>query len=106
MADPSTCLPLFPSSISTAHKRIQPYIHRTPLLTCKTLDHIASSPSPYHPDVTAPKLNLFFKCENLQKIGAFKARGAHYAILHLIEAVGKEELKRRGVVTHSSGIAT
>jgi hypothetical protein len=46
---------------------------------------------------------LFFKCENFQKIGAFKARGAFHAIARLVEEMGIEEVRRRGVVTHSSG---
>lgn len=51
----------------------------------------------------APKVKLFLKCENQQKIGAFKARGAFYAVSRLIEEQGLEELRRIGVVTHSSG---
>jgi len=51
-----------------------------------------------------PTIRLFFKCENQQKIGAFKARGAFHAILRLIEEEGLENVRRRGVVTHSSGM--
>lgn len=51
----------------------------------------------------APKVKLFLKCENQQKIGAFKARGAFYAVSRLIEERGLEELRRIGIVTHSSG---
>lgn len=53
-----------------------------------------------------PRLRFFFKCENYQRIGAFKARGAFHALLRLVEERGEEEVKRRGVVTHSSGIST
>jgi threonine dehydratase len=72
-------------SISQAHERIKPYIHKTPVLTCKAIDDLAGC-------------NLFFKCENFQKVGAFKARGAMNAILSLT----REELNK-GVATHSSG---
>jgi threonine dehydratase len=71
--------------ILTAHERIRPYVHRTPVLTTSRLD-------------AASGAKLFFKCENLQKIGAFKARGATNAVFVLDEATAK-----RGVATHSSG---
>ncbi|RDW67367.1 threonine/serine dehydratase [Aspergillus mulundensis] len=101
-----------PTSIQEAHALITPYIHRTPLLTNRTLNAIASTPqspdallgTPYEGSTPAnPKINFFFKCENFQRIGAFKARGAFHALLRLIERVGEEEVRRRGVVTHSSG---
>ncbi|KAL2441552.1 Serine racemase [Exophiala dermatitidis] len=129
MADPSTCPPLTPSSIRTAYSKIRPYIHKTPLLSSKSLNAIASSidPSVYLSDnppsfaevevadnndnaqsqlstePSAPTFKLFFKCENFQKIGAFKARGAFHAVTRLIDEMGVEEVRRRGVVTHSSG---
>jgi threonine dehydratase len=103
MADPKKCLPLTPESIKQAHRTIKPYIHRTPVLTSMTLDRIASTPS--KPGAPAPRFRLFFKCENYQKIGAFKARGAFHAVKHLIEELGIDEVRRRGVVTHSSGTA-
>lgn len=68
-----------------AHERIMPYIHRTPVLTSSYLD-----------DLTGAK--LFFKCENFQKAGAFKVRGASNAVFGLSEADAA-----RGVCTHSSG---
>lgn len=71
--------------IVAAHERIVPRIHRTPVLTCASLDAMAG-------------LRLFFKCENLQKTGSFKIRGASNAILSLPEGES-----RKGVVTHSSG---
>jgi threonine dehydratase len=71
--------------IREAHARIALRIHRTPVMTCRSLDRAANA-------------TLFFKCENLQKSGSFKIRGASNAIASLSEA----ELKR-GVVTHSSG---
>jgi threonine dehydratase len=72
-------------SITDAHDRIRSYIHKTPVLTCHAIDEIAGC-------------RLFFKCENFQKVGAFKARGAMNAILTLT----KDELQK-GVATHSSG---
>src|SRR5258707_15849441 len=70
---------------AAAHDRIRPPIHRTPVLTSARLDEASGA-------------KLFFKCENLQKIGAFKARGATNAVFVLDEATAK-----RGVATHSSG---
>lgn len=65
--------------------RIRPYIHRTPVLTSTALNDIAG-------------MSLYFKCENFQKMGAFKIRGACNAILQLTEAQ-----RAKGIVTHSSG---
>jgi threonine dehydratase len=72
-------------AIVEAHERIRPRIHRTPVLTGRSLNEMA-------------KADLFFKCENLQKTGSFKIRGATNAIFSLTEEEG-----RHGVVTHSSG---
>src|ERR1700732_3172667 len=72
-------------AIRAAHQRIRPHIHRTPVLTSERLD-------------LASGAKLFFKCENFQKIGAFKARGATNAVFSLDDATAK-----RGVATHSSG---
>lgn len=71
--------------IRAAHERIRAYIHRTPVLTSSRLDE-------------ASGVKLFFKCENFQKVGAFKARGATNAVFVLDDTSAK-----RGVVTHSSG---
>src|SRR5690606_27465579 len=76
---------MYKEDIITAHKRIKPYIHNTPILTSKLINEIAGA-------------NLFFKCENFQKMGAFKMRGATNAIMQL-----SDEQKQKGVVTHSSG---
>jgi len=73
------------SDIHAAAARIAGHVHRTPLATSTTLDSELG-------------LSAFFKCENLQKVGAFKARGAVNAVLSLDEATAA-----RGVVTHSSG---
>lgn len=92
MADISGCPPLTRQSVLDAHERIKSFIHRTPVLTSTTLDGLASSALD-HPT------KLYFKCENYQRIGAFKARGAFHALSRLHD----EELKN-GVVTHSSGM--
>src|SRR6266403_4200338 len=76
---------LNPDSIRIAHERIRPYIHRTPVLTSERLNEASGA-------------SLFFKCENFQKIGAFKARGATNAVFSLDGTIA-----RRGVATHSSG---
>ena len=73
------------ATVRAAHARIRPHVHRTPVLTSRSLD-------------AAMGATLFFKCENLQKVGAFKARGACNAVFSLDDAEA-----RRGVVTHSSG---
>jgi threonine dehydratase len=150
MADPSTCPPLTPASVIEAHAKIAPYIHRTPLLTSATLDEIASSPDPWaylsanppKPTTNAstttsngsnvtspngsstrpPQFRLYFKAENTQKIGAFKARGAFHALTHLLSpspspssaaapapetpettTPNPATIRANGVCTHSSG---
>ena len=113
MANVSTCPPLTRESVQTAHKRIEHYIHRTPVVTCETLNQIASTAQSDRHDgqlddiprdgTTRPNLRLFFKCENQQRIGAFKARGAFHALGRLIEEEGLQNVKQKGVVTHSSG---
>jgi threonine dehydratase len=81
---------VFPAALSMqlireAHARIRDKIHRTPLMTSEVLNVLTGS-------------RLYFKCENLQKVGAFKARGATNAVFMLSDAEAA-----RGVVTHSSG---
>ncbi|MBL7848783.1 MAG: pyridoxal-phosphate dependent enzyme [Cyclobacteriaceae bacterium] len=73
------------TSIAAAHDRIRPYIHLTPVITSASIDEMAGC-------------SIFFKCENFQKVGAFKARGAMNAILKLTP-----EQRTKGVATHSSG---
>jgi threonine dehydratase/serine racemase len=73
------------SDIRAAARRIAPHVHRTPVMTSQTLNEIAGRA-------------LLFKCENLQKVGAFKMRGAANAVMKL-----SDEAAARGVVTHSSG---
>jgi threonine dehydratase len=77
-------LPTF-EDIRTAHRLIKPYIHRTPVLTSKSINALMGC-------------ELFFKCENFQKVGAFKFRGATNAVFSLNEAEAAS-----GVGTHSSG---
>lgn len=72
-------------TIAEAHDRIRPFIHQTPVMVSGSLDEIA-------------QCSLFFKCENFQKVGAFKSRGAMNAVLSL-----SREERARGVATHSSG---
>lgn len=71
--------------ILAAEKRIHDYVHRTPVFTSGQLNEMLG-------------VNVYFKCENLQKVGAFKMRGASNAVL----SISKTELKK-GVATHSSG---
>jgi threonine dehydratase len=93
MAHPQSCSELPQQSagrpsrqdICDAHALIAPRIHRTPVLTSQTLDRMSGA-------------QLFFKCENFQKTGSFKIRGAANAILSLDDAEAK-----RGIITQSSG---
>ncbi|HQK70821.1 MAG TPA: pyridoxal-phosphate dependent enzyme, partial [Bacteroidales bacterium] len=71
-------------NIKEAHRRIKSYVHRTPVMTSTQINRISGA-------------EIFFKCENFQKVGAFKFRGAMNAVLLLKE----EEV--REVITHSSG---
>jgi len=73
------------AKIRQAAERIRPYAHRTPVLTCANLDQQVGA-------------QIFMKCENLQKVGAFKFRGACNAVFSLTD-----EEAARGVATHSSG---
>lgn len=107
-------LELTRENVIAAHALVKPHIHYTPVLTNTTLSTLASTPqsaealkgTPWEGQAPAkPKFKLFFKCENLQRIGAFKVRGAFHAVKRLIERTegGVEEVRRKGVVTHSSG---
>lgn len=80
-----TEIALAPADIDQAAVRIAPHLHRTPVMTSGHLDALSGA-------------SLFFKCENFQKVGAFKARGAINAVFAL-----DDETAARGVVTHSSG---
>src|SRR4026207_1661679 len=74
-----------PQDIQQAAERIKPYAHRTPVLTNENLNQRVGA-------------QVFLKCENLQKVGAFKFRGACNAVFSL-----RAEEAARGVSTHSSG---
>ena len=78
-------IPISLADIEAAARRLEPWAHRTPVLTSRTLDQRAG-------------VSVFLKCENLQRVGAFKFRGAMNALLQLGDANRKS-----GVVTHSSG---
>ena len=73
------------ADIHQAHTRIEDLINRTPIMTSRTINEMVQA-------------DVFFKCENFQRAGAFKARGATHALSRLTDAE-----KERGVVTHSSG---
>ncbi|UHG93101.1 threonine ammonia-lyase [Spirosoma oryzicola] len=73
------------ATIREAHDRIRPYIHRTPVLTNHTINDRVGA-------------ELFFKCENFQKVGAFKARGGLNAVLQVAE-----HQEGKAITTHSSG---
>ena len=76
---------MYKQAIIDAHTRIKPLIYQTPILTSTLINEMVGA-------------KLFFKCENFQKMGAFKMRGATNAVILLTD-----EQKKRGVVTHSSG---
>lgn len=73
------------NKVEAAYERIKGYVNKTPVMTSSTLDQMVGA-------------SCYFKCENFQKIGAFKFRGAVNTLLQLTD-----EEKRRGVITHSSG---
>lgn len=76
---------MYRENILETHSRIKPYIHNTPVLSSRMINDLVGA-------------EIFFKCENFQKMGAFKMRGATNAVMQL-----SEEQKSKGVVTHSSG---
>ena len=73
------------ADVAGAAERLAGYAHRTPVMTSRTVDARTGA-------------TVFFKCENFQRIGAFKFRGAFNALSRL-----SDEQKRRGVLTYSSG---
>eukprot|EP00756_Hemistasia_phaeocysticola_P043925 Hpha_TRINITY_DN17506_c0_g1::TRINITY_DN17506_c0_g1_i1::g.92539::m.92539 len=90
MSSPDALIPL--SEIEAAASRIAKHIHRTPVLTCGGLDRRGAGNEDRH-------RRFFLKCENFQKVGAFKARGA----LNAVACALAENPGLRAVVTHSSG---
>lgn len=132
MADLKTCPPLTRASVVAAHDLVRPHVHRTPVLTNSTLSRLASTPRGDRPgdreasesetsdevsgeekseagkgkaEPARPVIRLWFKCENLQRVGAFKVRGAFHAVERLKADEGwvAGGGLGRGVVTHSSG---
>ena len=71
--------------VQDARERVRSYVHNTPVITSRLIDELSGA-------------EIYFKCENFQKMGAFKMRGAVNAILQL-----DAEERKKGVVTHSSG---
>ncbi|WP_315980089.1 pyridoxal-phosphate dependent enzyme [Aliamphritea spongicola] len=84
MSEQTMIIPTW-DDVKIAHERIRPYIHETPVLTSRFINELTGA-------------ELFFKCENFQKAGAFKVRGACNAVFGL-----SEEQAAVGVATHSSG---
>jgi threonine dehydratase len=78
-------IPIGLDDIRQAAERLAPWAHKTPVLTSRSLDEKCGG-------------QVFFKCENFQKVGAFKFRGAMNAVSQL-----SDDERRRGVITHSSG---
>lgn len=78
-------MPVTYNDVFDSYKRLSPFVHRTPVLTSSAIDKLLDC-------------SLFFKCENFQKVGAFKFRGALNAVLQLTK-----EQKQLGITTHSSG---
>ncbi|KAI1865819.1 uncharacterized protein JN550_008077 [Neoarthrinium moseri] len=116
MADPATSAPLTRASVQAAHDLVRPFVHHTPTLTNATLTSLASTARRPEDLVgtewegraqppASPAVRLWFKCENLQRVGAFKVRGAFHAIEKLKQEPGwlAGGGKEKGVVTHSSG---
>ena len=81
------------SDVLSAADRIKPVVHKTPILTCNKLDSLASEGA-----ADGSTRRAFFKCENFQRSGSFKYRGASNAVLSL-----PPEEAAKGVCTHSSG---
>ncbi|EFC45139.1 predicted protein [Naegleria gruberi] len=84
------------SDIENASERIRKYIHKTPVLTNSTISQMTG----------IPNCTLYLKCENLNKVGAFKIRGACNAVLNALNNSDEEivkKIKEGGVITHSSG---
>ncbi|KKA26581.1 hypothetical protein TD95_003969 [Thielaviopsis punctulata] len=116
MADLSTCAPLTRASVVAAADLIRDHVHLTPVVSNSTINKLASTPRTAEDlagtewadrasSPAKPVLRFWFKCENLQRIGAFKVRGAFHAIEKLKQEPGWKENggPAKGVATHSSG---
>ena len=91
MADLSTCPPLTRASVVEAHRIVAPHVHRTPVVTNRTLSELASRPRAAEElrgtrwegrTPAAPRMRLWFKCENMQRVGAFKVRPSRLHFHH------------------------
>ncbi|KAJ4118633.1 hypothetical protein NW765_017520 [Fusarium oxysporum] len=113
MAESSLRRPLTRDSVVAAHDIIRPYVYKTPVMTNSTISSLASTPRDPNDlrntewagrQPAKPKLRLWFKCENFQRVGAFKIRGAFHAIERLKQEPGWREGggMEKGVATHSS----
>lgn len=82
-----------PTTIYNIHRSLKQFVHKTPLITCETFSQMTETK------------NLYFKCENFQKTGSFKLRGATYALQTYIARTLQmgQSLKNLEVITHSSG---
>ncbi|KAH7012765.1 tryptophan synthase beta subunit-like PLP-dependent enzyme [Microdochium trichocladiopsis] len=120
---------LTPESVRQARERIAEHIYRADLRVSEWINRFASSdqpetyrtaattkPEPRHAKNSGggilrqgkgrdapPRINLYFKCENLQRTGAFKARGAFHALSRLMDDLGADQMRHRAVTTVSSG---
>lgn len=116
MADIAACPPLTRQSVVEAARRITGYVHCTPALSSSYINSVASTPqtaeslrgTKWEGSTPAqPRLRILLKCENFQRIGAFKPRGAFNAVLRYLEDNAQrpkdETAKPTRVVTHSSG---
>lgn len=116
MADIKDCPLLIRASVLDAAKRIEGKVHRTPVLSSTYIDSIASTPRTGSElkgthwegqEPANPSLHLMFKCENFQRIGAFKPRGAFNAMLRYQEEQVSKGISTSGlpvrVISHSSG---
>ena len=86
--------PVTLKDVETAHERVKPYVHETPILTSQALNTMANKNN----NINDSNISLFFKCENFQKTGSFKIRGATNAVFSLTD-----EEASNGICTHSSG---
>lgn len=104
MARLSTCPPLTRDSVIEAYQLVAPHVHRTPVVTCDTLDEQVSIPRSVAERACTrrtPRIRLYFKLENAQRTGSFKVRGAFHAVKRLM----LEDRDLIGVLTHSSGLS-
>lgn len=97
---PAATIPFESESVRRVHSMLHDKVNKTPVLVSKTLSDVASVllGSQQITQKCGPRIELFFKCENMQKTGSFKYRGAMNSILGLSD----DELKR-GLITTSSG---